>query len=168
MVVHTAGQLASTYLDAYLATGEADFADAARGVLDYLRRDMTAPQGGFYRRARVELCAAACWRLQSACDLFLLCRPHSCVLRCVALFFPKTAAPPRSAEDADSVNEKGESTEGAFYLWSLDEIERVLVRVPPAARLCAFAWLDDESMRFLRLSVVHPELGSALFRAGSD
>lgn len=47
------GQLASTYLDAYLATGDVAFADVARGVLDYLRRDMTAPQGGILRRAGV-------------------------------------------------------------------------------------------------------------------
>ena len=42
------GQLAQTYLDAYRATGNARYARVARGILDYLRRDMTHPDGGFY------------------------------------------------------------------------------------------------------------------------
>ena len=41
-------QLASVYLEAYQATGRDDLARVARETLDYLRRDMTAPEGGFY------------------------------------------------------------------------------------------------------------------------
>lgn len=41
-------QIAVNYLDAYRASREPDFAEVARGVLDYVRRDMTHPQGGFY------------------------------------------------------------------------------------------------------------------------
>lgn len=47
-----AGQLASTCLDAFLATRDPVFADVARGILDYLQRDMTAPQGGIFRCGR--------------------------------------------------------------------------------------------------------------------
>ncbi len=42
------GQLASTYLDAFCLTGKASYARVARGILDYLRRDMTHPDGGIF------------------------------------------------------------------------------------------------------------------------
>ena len=41
-------QLAQLYLDAYLVSGEARYADVARDILDYVLRDMTHPEGGFY------------------------------------------------------------------------------------------------------------------------
>jgi uncharacterized protein YyaL (SSP411 family) len=40
--------LANAYLDAAAATGRADFAAVTRDILDYVARDMTAPEGGFY------------------------------------------------------------------------------------------------------------------------
>jgi uncharacterized protein YyaL (SSP411 family) len=66
--------LSSVYIQAYQATHNEDYARTAREVFDYVLRDMTAPEGGFY-----------------------------------------------SAEDADS-----EGKEGLFYVWTLEEIERVL------------------------------------------
>jgi len=42
------GQLASTYLDAFCLTGNPVYARAARGILDYLQRDMTHPDGGIF------------------------------------------------------------------------------------------------------------------------
>lgn len=41
-------QLACTYLDAFALTKNQDFARTARGILDYLKRDMTHPQGGIF------------------------------------------------------------------------------------------------------------------------
>jgi uncharacterized protein len=41
-------QLASVYLEAHQVTGSAEYARIARETLDYLRRDMQAPEGGFY------------------------------------------------------------------------------------------------------------------------
>ena len=41
-------QLAQLYLDAWLVSGEARHADVARDILDYVLRDMTHPEGGFY------------------------------------------------------------------------------------------------------------------------
>jgi uncharacterized protein len=41
-------QLATLYLDAAQAMGRADLAAIARETLDYVRREMTAPEGGFY------------------------------------------------------------------------------------------------------------------------
>jgi uncharacterized protein YyaL (SSP411 family) len=41
-------QLAQLYLDAYLVSGDARHAETARDILDYVLRDMTHPDGGFY------------------------------------------------------------------------------------------------------------------------
>ena len=41
-------QLAQLYLDAFLVSGDAHHADTARDILDYVLRDMTHPDGGFY------------------------------------------------------------------------------------------------------------------------
>jgi len=41
-------QLAHLYLDAHLVSGEARYAEVARDILDYVLRDMTHPDGGFY------------------------------------------------------------------------------------------------------------------------
>ena len=41
-------QLTQLYLDAFLVSGEARFAEVARAVLGYVLRDMTHPEGGFY------------------------------------------------------------------------------------------------------------------------
>src|SRR5256885_8555795 len=41
-------QLTQLYLDAYLVSGQARYADVARDILDYVLRDMTHPEGGFY------------------------------------------------------------------------------------------------------------------------
>jgi len=41
-------QLVQLYLDAFLVSGEGRHADVARDILDYVLRDMTHPEGGFY------------------------------------------------------------------------------------------------------------------------
>lgn len=41
-------QLIGLYLDAFLVSGEERFAQTAREILDYVRRDMTHDQGGFF------------------------------------------------------------------------------------------------------------------------
>ncbi len=41
-------QLARLYLDAFLAGGDTRHADVARDILDYVLRDMTHPDGGFF------------------------------------------------------------------------------------------------------------------------
>ena len=40
--------LANAYLDGYLATGDSSYARVVRETLDYVRRDMTDPAGGFH------------------------------------------------------------------------------------------------------------------------
>ncbi len=41
-------QLAELYLDAFLLTGDAQFSGVVRDIFDYVLRDMTHPEGGFY------------------------------------------------------------------------------------------------------------------------
>ena len=47
-MLYDQGQLAATYLDAYQIAHEAFCAETARGILDYVRRDMTGEEGQFY------------------------------------------------------------------------------------------------------------------------
>ncbi len=81
-MLYDQAQIAISYLEAFQITGDAQYAETARRVFDYVLRDMTDAGGGFY-----------------------------------------------SAEDADSVitpehpDLKGE---GAFYIWSMEEIQALL------------------------------------------
>ena len=47
-MLYDQGQLLDLYLDAWLITEEKDFERAARGIADYVLRDLTHPDGGFY------------------------------------------------------------------------------------------------------------------------
>jgi len=85
-MLYDQAQLAAAYLDAFQLTGDGDFGTTARDILEYVRRDMTSPEGAFY-----------------------------------------------SAEDADSPIEAGiadpihgKTAEGAFYVWTKQEIDEAL------------------------------------------
>jgi uncharacterized protein YyaL (SSP411 family) len=79
-MLYDQAQLAAAYIQAWQINGERLFAETARDILDYVRRDMTSAEGGFF-----------------------------------------------SAEDADSLIAGGkEKREGAFYVWSKEEIDEVL------------------------------------------
>ena len=93
-MLYDQAQLVLAYLEAAQATGEAFYADVAEDTLDYVRRDMTDPGGGFY-----------------------------------------------SAEDADSLPPEkagvpgAHKSEGAFYIWSDEEIGALLGADADIARL---------------------------------
>jgi uncharacterized protein YyaL (SSP411 family) len=80
-MLYDQAQLATAYLTAFQITRDPLFEKTVRDILDYVRRDMTDKEGGFY-----------------------------------------------SAEDADSLIAQGkpERGEGAFYVWSKEEIDRLL------------------------------------------
>jgi len=85
------GLLARVYLHAFQITGDAELRECATSTLDYVLRDLTGPEGGFY-----------------------------------------------SARDADS-----EGEEGLFYLWTADEVDRLLG--------------DERGPRFRRIYDITPE-----------
>jgi uncharacterized protein len=90
-MLYDQAQIAISYLEAFQATGDRQYAEAARRIFDYVLRDMTDAGGGFY-----------------------------------------------SAEDADSAitpERPGLKGEGAFYLWSMEEIH-ALVSQPAAGWFC--------------------------------
>jgi len=80
-MLYDQAQIALNLLEARQATGIEVYAWVARGIFDYVQRDLTSPRGGFY-----------------------------------------------SAEDADSLVAHGrpEHAEGAFYVWTKDEIDAAL------------------------------------------
>jgi len=84
-MLYDQAQLAVSYAEAYQITREPFFAEVTRDILEYVRRDMTDKQGGFY-----------------------------------------------SAEDADSLLAAGkpEHAEGAFYVWTSDQIRHALGEEP--------------------------------------
>jgi uncharacterized protein len=47
-MLYDQGQLAVSYLEAYQITGETQYAETARRTLDYVLREMTSLEGGFY------------------------------------------------------------------------------------------------------------------------
>ena len=80
-MLYDQAQLANTYLDAFIITGDKQYSNIAVELFEYVLRDMTSHEGAFY-----------------------------------------------SAEDADSEDpyKPGAKSEGAFYLWTEDEIREVL------------------------------------------
>ena len=88
-MLYDQAQLAISYLEAYQITGDAQYADVARDIFEYVLRDLKHPDGGFY-----------------------------------------------SAEDADSAadpDKPKEKSEGAFYIWSQQEIVNILGETDAAA-----------------------------------
>ena len=47
-MLYDQAQLAISYLEAFQIAGDASYAETARGILDYVLRDMRDPDGGFY------------------------------------------------------------------------------------------------------------------------
>ena len=81
-MLYDQAQLAISYLEAYQITRDEFFASVARDIFDYVLRDLTHPEGGFY-----------------------------------------------SAEDADSAIDAAQPNikgEGAFYIWSYEELAPLL------------------------------------------
>src|SRR5207247_7456753 len=47
-MLYDQAQLSSAYLDAFQITRDPQYADVARDILDYVARDMTSKEGGFF------------------------------------------------------------------------------------------------------------------------
>ena len=84
-MLYDQSQLVLAYLEAAQATGDAFYATVAEDTLEYVRRDMTGAEGGFYSAEDAD------------------------------------SVPPEHAADPDA-----RKSEGAFYIWSDEEIAAVL------------------------------------------
>ena len=91
-MLYDQAQLVSSYIDAYQVTHDPFYADIARRTSDYVLRDMTSPEGGFY-----------------------------------------------SAEDADS-----EGVEGKFYVWTRDEIGKIIRDKDKADIFCRYYGVESD------------------------
>jgi uncharacterized protein len=94
-MLYDQAQLASAYLDAFQITGDADFAATARDILDYVRRDMTSSEGGFYSAEDADSPVAAVYDRRAS------------EIGAQRVPLQKTA-------------------EGAFYVWTKQEIDDAL------------------------------------------
>jgi uncharacterized protein len=97
-MLYDQAQLASAYLDAFQITGETEFAATARNILDYVRRDMTSPAGGFYSAEDADspVVVAAVYDHRNESEI----GAHRAPLQ--------------------------KSAEGAFYVWTKQEIDDAL------------------------------------------
>src|SRR6478672_11757375 len=96
-MLYDQAQLASAYLDAFQITGDAEFAATARDILDYVRRDMTSPEGGFYSAEDADSPVA------------------------VAAVYDR-----RESEVGAHRAPLQKNAEGAFYVWTKQEIDDAL------------------------------------------
>ncbi|MES2201905.1 MAG: thioredoxin domain-containing protein [candidate division FCPU426 bacterium] len=109
-------QLAVNYLEAMQLSGDAAFGETARGILEYVLRDLRSPEGAFY-----------------------------------------------SAEDADSLDTEGEKVEGAFYVWTRDEILKELGESEGAVFCSAYGVKEEGNLpndphgEFYQKNVLHPD-----------
>jgi uncharacterized protein len=121
-------QIAVNYVEAYQASHDPAFAAAARETLDYVLRDLTHPEGGFYSAEDADSAP------------FPFAAPPESASGALA---PPVLAGGRGAanrvspqEPAPSAGEHAEKEEGAFYVWEKDEILTVLG--PEAGEIASF------------------------------
>ena len=109
-MLYDQAQIALNYLEAKQATGHEVYAWLARGIFDYVQRDLTGPHGGFYSAedADSEMVGPA-----------LVAAPGSGT--------PTSGGPTKEKEH--------QHAEGAFYVWTKTEVDTVLGE--DAAFFCA-------------------------------
>ena len=95
-MLYDQAQIAINYLEAKQATGHEVYAWLARGIFDYVQRDLTGPHGGFYSAEDADSEASG------------------------------TGLPTRDAEGNMGRETHATKAEGAFYVWTKTEIETVL------------------------------------------
>ncbi len=102
-MLYDQAQLAVAYLEAFQITREPIFEEVARDVLDYVRRDMTAPEGGFF----------------SAEDA-------DSVVPVAAVYDRRPDDPEPSPDSLGAHRAPLQKSEGAFYTWSKKELDEAL------------------------------------------
>jgi hypothetical protein len=128
-MLYDQAQLVIAYLEAGQASGDAFFGAIAEDTLEYVLRDLTAPQGGFF----------------SAEDADSKTSPRSSVLGPQSVLGPRSSvrdplSPPRTenqgqTEDREPRTEDDSPvSEGAFYIWSAEEIDQLFGPDAPIVR----------------------------------
>jgi uncharacterized protein YyaL (SSP411 family) len=97
-MLYDQAQIALNYLDARVTTGQEIHGWMARDIFEYVRRELTSPQGGFYSAEDADSALA-------------------------------------SAADAAEVANLGHGVEGAFYVWTKDDIDAICG--PDSSLVCA-------------------------------
>src|ERR1700736_3773769 len=98
-MLYDQAQLVTAYLEAFQITQEPEFASVAHDTLDYVMRDMNSPEGGFFSAEDA--------------DSPVVAGDGSA---------PRTADPGSASGDPDHAK----TAEGAFYVWTKQEIDTVL------------------------------------------
>jgi len=112
--------LAKTYLEAYQATGKQVYAQTARGILDYVKRNLCDEDGGFYSAEDADSAAAV---FNKTADGAV--PPGGRGSAATDLANEKDGAvPPTGRGSAEAQPQK--KIEGAFYVWSAAELQKVL------------------------------------------
>ncbi|HXY60009.1 MAG TPA: thioredoxin domain-containing protein [Chthoniobacterales bacterium] len=105
-MLYDQAQLAIAYLDAFQITGDRQYADVARDVLDYVARDMTSKDGGFFSAEDADSAEI------------------------VAAVYPSRRS--RAEADDRRTPQSGDETlplqkkEGAFYVWTEKQVDDAL------------------------------------------
>src|SRR5207249_2074439 len=106
-MLYDQAQLAVAYLDAFQITHDRRYESVARDILDYVARDMTSKEGGFFSAEDADSPVVAAGGL-SAIDAYS--------------FEAAAKAGSAKADDRGHV----ETKEGAFYIWPKKEIDAAL------------------------------------------
>ncbi|HEX7518348.1 MAG TPA: thioredoxin domain-containing protein [Chthoniobacterales bacterium] len=102
-MLYDQAQLAVAYLEAFQITREPLFEEVARDILDYVRRDMTVKEGGFF----------------SAEDA-------DSVISVAAVYDRRPNDPEARPESSGAHRAPLQKSEGAFYVWSKKELDAAL------------------------------------------
>jgi len=105
-MLYDQAQLAVAYLDAYQITRDRQYEAVARDILDYVGRDMTSKEGGFFSAEDADSPIAGIG------------------LSAVTAYSAEAAAKAGSAKAGDPGHSK--TKEGAFYIWTKKEIDEAL------------------------------------------
>src|SRR5438874_10146066 len=104
-MLYDQAQLAKAYLDAFQITADEAFASVAHDIFDYVLRDMASPNGGFFSAEDADSPVA------------------------VAAVYDRQSSEQGDPEQANAGGHRPalqKTAEGAFYVWSQDEIDSAL------------------------------------------
>ena len=104
-MLYDQAQLALAYLEAFQITRDDYFAEVTRDILDYVRRDMTSPEGAFYSAEDADS------RVPGAAG--------------------RGSRDPASLHGTAHQESAHETAEGAFYVWTEAEIDDALEKDSP-------------------------------------